>query len=144
AREGIRRRRDHPGAARCRRPRRRGALLVTPRRPSGRVLCPGAGGGGADRLLDRLALGAAASVAALCGVRVIGETPEMETAAQLTVVPTQAEADIGISLLRPNGIRCGERAAEVANIGTAGFGGWREILVAEDQLEDARELLDQT
>jgi hypothetical protein len=66
----------------------------------------------------------------------------METAAQLTVVPTQAEADIVISLLRANGIRCGERAAEVANIGTAGFGGWREILVAEDQLEDARELLE--
>jgi hypothetical protein len=72
----------------------------------------------------------------------MGETPEMETAAQLTVVPTQAEADIVISLLRANRIRCGERAAEVGNIGTAGFGGWREILVAEDQLDAARELLE--
>ena len=72
----------------------------------------------------------------------IGETPRMETGAHLTVVPTQGEADVVISLLRANRIRCGERAAEVANIGTAGFGGWREILVAEDQLEAARELLE--
>jgi hypothetical protein len=35
----------------------------------------------------------------------------------------------------------GERSANVAVYGADGFGGWREILVSEDQLEAARELM---
>ena len=60
---------------------------------------------------------------------------------RLTVVASQGEADVICSLLRVNGIRCGERAADATIEGGGGFGGWREILVAEDQLEEARELL---
>jgi hypothetical protein len=65
----------------------------------------------------------------------------VEIGVQLTVVGTQAEADMICALLRVHGIRCGERAAHVAVYGTGGFGGWREILVSGDQLEAARELL---
>lgn len=65
----------------------------------------------------------------------------MEIGVRLTVVGSQGEADIICSLLRVNGIRCGERAASVSVEGGGGFGGWREILVSEDQLEAARELL---
>ena len=65
----------------------------------------------------------------------------VEIGVRLTVVGSQAEADIICSLLRVNGIECGERAADVAIPGAGGFGGWRETLVSEDQLEAARELL---
>jgi len=67
----------------------------------------------------------------------------VEVGAHLTTVATQGEADIVVSLLRANGIRCAERAAEVGNIGSPGLGGWREIVVAEDQLEAARELIEE-
>ena len=65
----------------------------------------------------------------------------METGVRLTVVSSQTEADIICSLLRENDIACGDRAADVATSGTAGFGGWREVLVGEDQLEEAQALL---
>jgi hypothetical protein len=65
----------------------------------------------------------------------------MEIGVRLTVVGSQTEADIICSLLRANGIRCGERAADVATYGGGGFGGRREILVSEDQLDRARELV---
>ena len=61
----------------------------------------------------------------------------------LTVVPTAAEAEIITGLLRTEGIECEDRATNVG----AGFmdgmpgGGPREIFVAEDSLERARELL---
>jgi hypothetical protein len=66
----------------------------------------------------------------------------MEFVRQLTVVATQGEADIICSLLRAHGIRYSERstmgfAPEL--VGVAGVP--REILVAEEQLEAARELL---
>ena len=67
--------------------------------------------------------------------------PLMEIGVHLTTVGTQAEADIICSLLRANGIRCDERAADAAIPGGGGFGGWREILVGADQLDVARELL---
>ena len=66
----------------------------------------------------------------------------METGVRLTVVSTQTEADIVCALLRENGIACGERAADMATYGTAGFGGWREILVGEEHLEEAQRLLE--
>jgi hypothetical protein len=65
----------------------------------------------------------------------------MDLAIRLTVVSSEAEADIICSLLRVNGISCEERATNVALPGAGGSGGWREILVREDQLEAARELL---
>ena len=65
----------------------------------------------------------------------------METPVHLTAVSSQAEPDILCSLLRENGIRCGDRPTDVAIQGMGGSGGWREILVSEDQLEAARELL---
>jgi hypothetical protein len=68
----------------------------------------------------------------------------MEIPVHLTAVASQTEADMICSLLRANGIKCGDRAADVAIQGIGGSGGWREILVSEDQLEAARELLPTT
>lgn len=68
----------------------------------------------------------------------------MEIGVPLTVVGSQTEADIICSLLRANGIRCGERATDVSIQGVGGYGGWREILVSKDQLKAARELLAKT
>lgn len=68
----------------------------------------------------------------------------MEIGVRLTVVGSQTEAEIICSVLRANGVRCGERAADVPIQGAGGFGGWREILVSEDQLEAARQLLAST
>jgi len=65
----------------------------------------------------------------------------MADTVRLTIVGSQGEADIICSLLRASGIRCGDRAADVSVQGGGGFGGWREILVSEDDLEAARELL---
>jgi hypothetical protein len=62
----------------------------------------------------------------------------VETGVRLTVVGTQVEADTICSLLRANGIKCGERAADVSAERGGGFGGWREILVAAGDLEAAR------
>jgi hypothetical protein len=56
-------------------------------------------------------------------------------------VPSQGEADIVCSLLRSSGIECGDRATGFYVPQAGGFGGWREILVAERDLEVARELL---
>jgi hypothetical protein len=64
----------------------------------------------------------------------------VEIGRHLTVVASQTEADIICSLLRANGIRCGERALGVTPL-VGGMGGSHEILVSEDQLGAARELL---
>ena len=69
------------------------------------------------------------------------ETISVEIGVRLTVVGSQPEADMICSLLRVNGIRCGDRAADVSIQGAGGFGGWREILVGKDDLAAARELL---
>ena len=74
-------------------------------------------------------------------IRILRHCLPMETPVHLTAVGSQAEADILCSLLRENGIRCGDRPADVAIQGVGGSGGWREVLVSEDQLEAARELL---
>jgi len=60
---------------------------------------------------------------------------------RLTVVGSQGEADVICSLLRVNGIVCGDRAASISVERGGGFGGWREILVAEDDLAVARDVL---
>ena len=66
----------------------------------------------------------------------------METPVHLTAVGSQTEADIICSLLRENGIKCGDRPTDVAIQGMGGSGGWREILVSEEQLEAARSSTD--
>ncbi len=61
---------------------------------------------------------------------------------RLTVVATQGEADMICSLLRTEGIVCGDRAAD--GLGAepgGGFGGWREVLVEKADLERARALI---
>ena len=66
----------------------------------------------------------------------------MDIGVHLTVVANQGEADIVCSMLRAEGIKCGERQTDLsAQPFLVGYGGWREILVAEADLEAARELL---
>jgi len=65
----------------------------------------------------------------------------MEIGVRLTVVPNQGEADMICAMLRANGITCAERAANPAIPSMTGFGGWHEILVPDDQLNAARDLL---
>jgi hypothetical protein len=63
-------------------------------------------------------------------------------AVRLTVVATQGEADVICSLLRTERIVSGDRAAD--GLGAergGGFGGWREVLVEEADLERARALI---
>jgi Putative prokaryotic signal transducing protein len=68
----------------------------------------------------------------------------MAEAVRLTVVPDEGAAEALCGLLRSEGIDCFYRDTDVSAAGIFGgtnFGGWREILVAEDDLERARELL---
>jgi hypothetical protein len=65
-------------------------------------------------------------------------------AVRLTVVPDEGAAEALCGLLRSEAIDCFYRDTDVSAAGIFGgtnFGGWREILVAEDDLERARELL---
>ena len=60
------------------------------------------------------------------------------------MVPDEGAAEALCGLLRSEGIDCHYRDTDVSAAGIFGgqtFGGWREILVAEDDLERARELL---
>ena len=59
---------------------------------------------------------------------------------RLTVVANRGEADIVCSLLHVHGIACFDRVASFGESVTD-FGTRREILVKEDDLEAARELL---
>jgi hypothetical protein len=64
----------------------------------------------------------------------------VELGVRLTVVPTEGEAEVICGLLRANGIPCGHREVE---LGSQTFGGWwHEVLVPEDQLAEARELVE--
>jgi hypothetical protein len=59
-------------------------------------------------------------------------------------VPDEGEAEALCGLLRSEGIECVYRDTDVSAAGIFGgstFGGWREVLVAEDDLEQARKLL---
>ena len=63
---------------------------------------------------------------------------------RLTVVPDEGAAEALIGLLRSEGIECFYRDTDVSAAGIFGgstFGGWREVLVDEDDLERARKLL---
>ncbi|HEY2355471.1 MAG TPA: DUF2007 domain-containing protein [Gaiellaceae bacterium] len=61
----------------------------------------------------------------------------------VTVVASEAEADIACGLLRANGIECGYRDTEAIDSQLEDFiaAGPREILVREADLEDAKSLL---
>jgi hypothetical protein len=65
----------------------------------------------------------------------------MEIGVRLTVVASQGEADVICSLLRAHGIECGERPTDLSAEQGAGWGGWREVLVRQDDLAFAEELL---
>ncbi len=68
----------------------------------------------------------------------------MGEAVRLTVVPDEGAAEALVGLLRSEGIDCFYRDTDVSAAGIFGgstFGGWREVLVAEDDLDRARELL---
>jgi Putative prokaryotic signal transducing protein len=58
----------------------------------------------------------------------------------LTVVNSEPEAEIICGELRAAGIECAHRPATSAGMGTA-FMGPREVLVKEEDLEAARELV---
>jgi hypothetical protein len=63
---------------------------------------------------------------------------------RLTVVPDEGEAELLCRLLRLEGIPCGHRTSDLGvggNDGGYSFGGWREILVDENDLTSAREVL---
>jgi uncharacterized protein involved in tolerance to divalent cations len=53
-------------------------------------------------------------------------------------VATEMEAQIVCALLCAAGIACVQRVPDIAQ---QAFWGWREVLVAEEDLEGARELL---
>jgi hypothetical protein len=62
----------------------------------------------------------------------------------LTIVPTEAEADILCALLRTEGIECEDRATNMS-VGTMDGmpgGGPREIVVAKESLMRAQEILE--
>jgi Putative prokaryotic signal transducing protein len=61
----------------------------------------------------------------------------------LTVVPNEAEAEILCALLRTEGIECDHRATNIAVGSMDGMpgGGPREVVVAEESLARAQELV---
>jgi hypothetical protein len=67
----------------------------------------------------------------------LADSPNVEVAVRLTVVASQGEADVICSMLRAEGIKCAERVADSIE----SIGNWREVLVAEADLTQARELL---
>jgi len=68
----------------------------------------------------------------------------MGESVRLTVVPDEGQAEALCGLLRTEGIDCFYRDTDISATGIFGgqaFGGWREIIVDEGDLERARELL---
>jgi Putative prokaryotic signal transducing protein len=62
---------------------------------------------------------------------------------RLKTAADETEAEVLCGLLRSEGIRCFHRAVDYnAHLATPGPGGWREVLVNEEDLPRARELLD--
>ena len=64
----------------------------------------------------------------------------MKIGIRLTVVPSEGEADVVCGLLRVNGISCAHREVDYTAQGSRASR--HEILVPEEQLADARELLE--
>jgi putative signal transducing protein len=68
---------------------------------------------------------------------------EPEQVVVVTVVPSEPEAELACGLLRSAGIKCAYRDTEAIDSPIEDFiaSGPREILVSPDDLEDARQLL---
>ena len=68
----------------------------------------------------------------------------VENGVRLTVVGSDAEAEMLCGLLRSSGIECGHRPAEVSGGPWEAFGtsGPREVVVAAGDVDEARRLLD--
>jgi hypothetical protein len=62
-------------------------------------------------------------------------------AVRLTVVPDSGEAEVICGMLRLEGIACSYRTTNISAEQGLMFGGWREVLVDEADLERARTLL---
>jgi hypothetical protein len=62
---------------------------------------------------------------------------------RLTIVADESEAEVVCGLLRAEGIRCFHRGTDLTAhlMPSLASGGWREVLVNEDDLQRARELL---
>jgi hypothetical protein len=60
---------------------------------------------------------------------------------RLTIVNSQVEADVLCSMLRAHGIECFDREPGISMSLMGVLNVWREILVSEDDLEAAQELL---
>ena len=65
----------------------------------------------------------------------------MSDVVRLTVAASQGEADIISGLLRSAGIACSERPTEQSPELGGGWGGWREILVNQDDRARALDVL---
>jgi hypothetical protein len=62
---------------------------------------------------------------------------------RLKIAVDETEAEVVCGLLRSEGIRCFHRVTDLtAHVVLRGPGGWREILVNEEDLPRAQELLD--
>ena len=65
----------------------------------------------------------------------------MDVGVHLTTVGSKMEADMICGMLRAAGIECGDREATGVFVGSFAEGFWYEVLVAEANLDAARELL---
>jgi hypothetical protein len=62
---------------------------------------------------------------------------------RLKMAADESEAEVVCGLLRSEGIRCFHRPVDYsAHLAIPGPGGWREVLVNEEDVAQARELLD--
>jgi len=68
----------------------------------------------------------------------------MEDLVRVTIVPNEVAADLVCSFLRAEGIKCAHRVTNVAAgslDGVPGMGGAREVVVADADVDAAREIL---
>lgn len=61
---------------------------------------------------------------------------------RLKIASDEGKAEVVCGLLRSEGIRCFHRITDFTAESPAGTGGWREILVNEEDLQRARELVE--
>jgi hypothetical protein len=71
----------------------------------------------------------------------LAKLPAVAEIAVVKLVSGEAEAEMACALLRTAGIKCGYREPDLA---ADSFWGWREVLVGEEDLERARDLLSAT
>jgi hypothetical protein len=74
--------------------------------------------------------------------QITGYVQHVGDTVRLTVVPDEGEAQVICGLLRSEGIACFSRVSNIAAQGFLSHGGWHEVLVNEEDLSRARQLLD--